>query len=210
MSGSRHNSRRAKTTTRPQKPVIYEDDEQSSNDEGGGTGQYQVETLPGLGKFIRDYEAQLTSLQISSNSSSALFPLGKRPFIVLGYNGPDILHAPFQRCAIWNKSFSELSPPTKEFLGNGKWESNVRNVLADQLFFYKSYLPPSFGENLYQLEPLAEGDCGFITLQFFQAFLNPPEVAPLTTTGMRRFLHESLTNDHEYFSTSVCMATMPP
>lgn len=208
MSGSRHNSRRAKTTTRPQKPVIYEDDEQSSNDEGGGTGQYQVETLPGLGKFIRDYEAQLTSLQISSNSSSALFPLGKRPFIVLGYNGPDILHAPFQRCAIWNKSFSELSPPTKEFLGNGKWESNVRNVLADQLFFYKSYLPPSFGENLYQLEPLAEGDCGFITLQFFQAFLNPPEVAPLTTTGMRRFLHESLTNDHEYFSTSVCMATM--
>jgi len=143
MPGSRHNSRRAKTTTRPRKPVINEDNERSSNEEGGGTGQYQVETLPGLGKFIRDYEAKLTSLQISSNSSSALFPLGKRPFIVLGYNGPDILHAPFQSCAIWNKSFSELSPPTKEFLGNGKWESNVRNVLADQLFFYKSYLPPS-------------------------------------------------------------------
>ena len=61
---------------------------------------------------------------------------------------------------------------------------------------------------MYQLEPLAEGDCGFISLQFFQAFLNPPEVAPLTTTGMRRFLHETLTNDPEYFSTSRCIATM--
>jgi hypothetical protein len=61
---------------------------------------------------------------------------------------------------------------------------------------------------MYELEPLADGDCGFISLQFFQAFLNPPDVAPLTTIGMRRFLHETLENDPEYFSTSTCIATM--
>jgi hypothetical protein len=210
MPGSPHKSRKAKPTARPvrRKPVIFSSSEQSSDEEVGVTVQSLVETLPGLGKFIRDYEALLTSLRRSTSPISVLFPPGKSPFIVLGFNGPEILHVPCHPCAITKQPIYKLSPPTTEFLGDGEWESKVRYVLADQLFFYESYLPPSFVENLYQLEPLADGDCGFISLQFFQAFLNPPDVAPLTTIGMRRFLHETLENDPEYFSTSRCIATM--
>jgi hypothetical protein len=68
-----------------------------------------VETLKGLGKFITDYEGLLTSLRRSTDQVDVLFPPGKSPFIVLGFDGPEILHVP-RHHARFKESFLYFPP----------------------------------------------------------------------------------------------------
>ena len=76
--------------------------------------------------------------------------------------------------------------------------------LADHIWYLRNQYP-HFIETMWMMDPLGEGDCGFIALEFFDMFLGGHVHADFE---MRKFLIENMRKDLEYFKTSRILATM--
>ncbi len=140
----------------------------------------EPEQVFGLGKFVNDYRKKLTKLRekILVQRKPRGVPL---PLVLLTFDGPTTFD-----CPPWPKKVKkekidkflvESVYPTlfcsgKTFTDKRQEGPLMDNVIADHLFFLHAVSQPTmFFETMQLLDPMAEGNCGFIVLQFFALFL---------------------------------------
>jgi hypothetical protein len=165
------------------------------------------ERIIGLQKFIEAYREKLTRLSEKILQRPDDVPL---PMVLLKFDGPTTFNNfPWPKNTKTEKIDKFLVDavyPTLFCSGykikdKRKKGPLMDNVLADHLFYlHANSQPTTFFQTMHLLDPIADGNCGFIVLQCFNLFLQ--ERSKMTIKALRKFIVEELKKNIDYFRKS--------
>ena len=186
-------AKKAEKTKKKQQQDDSEDDAEWTNDllEEKECGSFHK----GLAAFIKKYTTQLKT------HHGGFKEMSPKPIVLLSLSGPILLRMDQK----YEKMILETVETSKRMnVSKPQW-SGFHQPLGDHLWYLSQRLP-KFLETMFLLDPIGEGDCGFMVLLLFGMFLEM-EQHPSTVSEMRAFLVKSLKQDVDYFKGSDLMAT---
>jgi hypothetical protein len=163
------------------------------------------EKQDGLSEFLENYQKEVLQLRDTFDNN----------LIILNIKGPKILpvlprnKVHLMDCVPAIKWVCQ-SHLAHEVDRSQEVDSWLDHPLTDHLWYLHARYP-KFLETMSLLDPLGEGDCGFITLELFEMFLNPTTCC-WGVVRMREALVKELKRDLDYFKSSRIQAAMlrPP